>query len=149
MTSPPQPVPPHSVSPQPGVVPCAFYAADRADRLAPEGRESPCRESTTELAEISRQARLAMILATEVPAWLSQELLPFANTLILGRFNAAPQIAKVQDLAARRGGRAEDIGRLGPDQVYVAAEGSVFRKIIVPCSLSHHPEGLGLERALS
>jgi DNA helicase HerA-like ATPase len=81
-----------------------------------------------------------MIVATQVPRGIHNQVVSNCTTQVFGRQSAPATIAAAQEILAASGGTAADIGKLGAGEFYFSTEGSGRPvKLRTPLCLSHHP----------
>jgi hypothetical protein len=112
---------------------------DEAQTFVPSSGRTVCTASTIALASQARKYGLGLVFATQAPKGLHNQITGNAATQFFGYLNAGAQIAAATELASRKGGRVDDISRLGLGEFYVAGVGTSFRKVREPMCLSHHP----------
>lgn len=112
---------------------------DEAQTFAPSSGRTVCTASTIALASQARKYGLGLVFATQAPKGLHNQITGNAATQFFGYLNAGAQIAAATELASRKGGRVDDISRLGAGEFYVAGAGTPFQKVREPMCLSHHP----------
>jgi hypothetical protein len=112
---------------------------DEAQNFAPSSGNTPCTESTLQLASQARKYGLGLVFATQAPKGLHNRISGNATTQFFGLLGASAQLAAARELAQAKGSAVPDISKLGSGQFYVAREATGFEKIKVPLCLSHHP----------
>ncbi|MCO1653974.1 ATP-binding protein [Pseudonocardia sp. S2-4] len=112
---------------------------DEAQDFAPSGAATACTESTLQLSAQARKYGLGLMFATQAPKGLHNRIPGNATTQFFGLLNSGVQIGAATELARRKGGRVDDIARLGSGTFYAASEGVGFEKVRMPMCLSHHP----------
>ena len=81
-----------------------------------------------------------MIVATQVPRGIHNQVVSNCTTQFFGKQNAPATIGAAQEIIAASGGRADDIGKLKAGEFYFATEGSGKPgKLRTPICLSYHP----------
>lgn len=113
---------------------------DEAQTIAPAGASTPSTQTTALLAGQARKFGLGLVLATQAPKGLHNQISGNAGSMVVGRIGVPAQIAAVEDMARARGSTVQSVGRLGQGQFYVAVEGSGFRRVRTPLCLSYHPK---------
>ncbi|NMO00119.1 DUF87 domain-containing protein [Gordonia sp. TBRC 11910] len=113
---------------------------DEAQNFVPQGRSTTCSASALALASQARKYGLGLIFATQAPKNLDNRLTGNASTQFFGLLNAPAQIAAAQGMAAAKGGKVGDIGRLPTGTFYAAVEGGMFSKVKTPLCLTYHPK---------
>ncbi|MEE8627721.1 MULTISPECIES: ATP-binding protein [Methylobacterium] len=117
-----------------------LYVLDEAQTFLPSGRTPPSLGSGIKLVAQGRKYGLGMIVATQVPKGIHNQVVSNCTTQFFGRQSAPATIAAAQEIMAASGGAAPDIGRLGAGEFYFATEGSGKpAKLRTPLCLSHHP----------
>ncbi|QRE77450.1 helicase HerA domain-containing protein [Methylobacterium aquaticum] len=117
-----------------------LYVVDEAQTFLPSGRTPPSLGSGIKLVAQGRKYGLGMIVATQVPRGIHNQVVSNCTTQFFGRQSAPATIAAAQEIMAASGGAAPDIGRLGAGEFYFATEGSGRpAKLRTPFCLSHHP----------
>jgi hypothetical protein len=117
----------------------ALFVMDEAQTLVPAGRVTACTQSTIALASQARKYGLGLVFATQSPKGVDNKIVGNASTQFFGRLSSPAQIAAAADMAAAKGTRITDIGRLGTGEFYVAPDGGSFQKVNTPLCLSYHP----------
>ncbi|EWM13512.1 ATP-binding protein [Kutzneria sp. 744] len=122
---------------------------DEAQTIAPSGNLTASTQSTILLASQARKYGLGLILATQAPKGVHNQVVGNATTQFFGRLNSPAQIAAATEMARAKGSGVADISRLERGQFYATGEKFGFRKIRTPLCLSHHPPSpLRLEEVL-
>ncbi|TNC11023.1 DUF853 family protein [Methylobacterium terricola] len=117
-----------------------LYVVDEAQTFLPSGRTPPSLGSGIKLVAQGRKYGLGMIVATQVPKGIHNQIVSNCTTQFFGRQSAPATIAAAQEIMAASGGAAPDLGRLGAGEFYFATEGSGKpAKLRTPLCLSHHP----------
>lgn len=116
-----------------------LFVMDEAQTLVPAGRVTACTQSTIALASQARKYGLGLVFATQSPKGVENKIVGNASTQFFGRLSSPAQIAAAADMAAAKGTRITDIGRLGTGEFYVAPDGGTFQKVNTPLCLSYHP----------
>ncbi|MEH3148587.1 MAG: ATP-binding protein [Methylobacterium frigidaeris] len=117
-----------------------LYVVDEAQTFLPSGRSVPSLGSGIKLVAQGRKYGLGMIVATQVPRGIHNQIVSNCTTQFFGRQSAPATIAAAQEIMAASGGSAADIGRLGMGEFYFATEGSGRpAKLRTPLCLTHHP----------
>jgi len=112
---------------------------DEAQTIAPSGKLTASTQSTILLASQARKYGLGLILATQAPKGVHNQVVGNATTQFYGRLNTAAQIAAAMELARAKGSAVADIAKLERGQFYATGEAGGFRRIRAPLCLSHHP----------
>ncbi len=100
-----------------------LYALDEAQNYAPSQARTACSRSTNALVAQARKYGLGMIFATQHPKGIDNAIVSNATTHAYGRVSAPATIQSIQEMAAAKGGGADDIARLGKGEFYFATEG--------------------------
>jgi hypothetical protein len=113
---------------------------DEARDFAPARHSTLCKESLLRLAVQGRSHGLGLVLASDEPQSIDQQIVSGCATQIYGKAASLPAIERVRALMQVRGGDGQDIARLPPGQFYVSLEGSPAPvKMVAPMCLSWHP----------
>jgi hypothetical protein len=116
-----------------------LFVMDEAQNFAPSTGNTPCTESTLQLASQARKYGLGLVFATQAPRGLHNRISGNASTQFFGLLNAQVQVSAARELAQAKGSNLPDISRLEAGQFYASQEGTGFDKIKTPLCLSHHP----------
>ncbi|MFC7665278.1 ATP-binding protein [Methylorubrum suomiense] len=117
-----------------------LYVLDEAQTFLPAQRASPSLGSGIKLVAQGRKYGLGMIVATQVPRGIHNQVVSNCTTQFFGRQSAPATIAAAQEIIAANGGTAADIGKLGAGEFYFATEASGRpAKLRTPICLSYHP----------
>ena len=126
-----------------------LFVMDEAQTIAPSGTWTASTQSTILLASQARKYGLGLVLATQAPKGLHNQVTGNATTQFFGRLNSPAQIAAATEMARAKGSSVGDISRLERGRFYVTGEDFGFRRMRAPLCLSHHPPGpLRLEEVL-
>jgi hypothetical protein len=126
-----------------------LFVMDEAQTIAPSGGWTASTQSTILLASQARKYGLGLLLATQAPKGLHNQVTGNATTQFFGRLNSPAQIAAANEMARAKGSTVADISRLERGQFYVTGDTFGFRRMRAPLCLSHHPPGpLRLEEVL-
>ncbi|HEV3358145.1 MAG TPA: DUF87 domain-containing protein [Pseudonocardiaceae bacterium] len=126
-----------------------LFVMDEAQTIAPSGGATASTQSTILLASQARKYGLGLLLATQAPKGLHNQITGNATTQFFGRLNSPTQIAAANEMARAKGSTVGDISRLERGQFYVTGETFGFRRMRAPLCLSYHPPGpLRLEEVL-
>jgi hypothetical protein len=126
-----------------------LFVMDEAQTIAPSGGWTASTQSTILLASQARKYGLGLLLATQAPKGLHNQITGNATTQFFGRLNSPAQIAAANEMARAKGSTVGDISRLERGQFYVTGETFGFRRMRAPLCLSYHPPGpLRLEEVL-
>ena len=127
----------------------ALFVMDEAQTIAPSGGSTASTRSTIMLASQARKYGLGLLLATQAPKGLHNQVTGNATTQFFGRLQVPAQIAAANEMARAKGSSVGDISRLERGQFYVTGEKFGFRVMRAPLCLSHHPPSpLRLEEVL-
>ncbi|QFZ16978.1 ATP-binding protein [Saccharothrix syringae] len=122
---------------------------DEAQTIAPSTGWTVSTQSTILLASQARKYGLGLLLATQAPKGVHNQVVGNATTQFYGRLNTSAQIAAATEMAKAKGSSVGDIARLERGQFYVTGETFGFRRMRTPLCLSHHPSSpLRLEEVL-
>jgi hypothetical protein len=122
---------------------------DEAQTIAPSSSLTASTQSTILLASQARKYGLGLLLATQAPKGVHNQVVGNATTQFFGRLNSPAQIAAATEMARAKGSSVGDISRLERGQFYVTGETFGFRRMQAPLCLSHHPPNpLRLEEVL-
>ncbi|MGW5723935.1 ATP-binding protein [Amycolatopsis sp. NPDC003865] len=126
-----------------------LFVMDEAQTIAPSGAGTASTQSTIMLASQARKYGLGLLLATQAPKGLHNQITGNATTQFFGRLNSPAQVAAANEMARAKGSTVGDISRLERGQFYVTGESFGFRIMRAPLCLSHHPPSpLRLEEVL-
>lgn len=112
---------------------------DEAQTIAPSGGVTASLQTTILLASQARKYGLGLLLATQAPKGVHNQVTGNATTQFFGRLNSPAQIAAATDMARAKGSSIADISRLERGQFYVTGDTFGFRRMRAPLCLSHHP----------
>lgn len=112
---------------------------DEAQTIAPSGGASASTRTTVLLASQARKYGLGLLLATQAPKGVHNQVTGNATTQFFGRLNSPAQIAAATEMARAKGSSISDISRLERGQFYVTGDTFGFRRMRAPLCLSHHP----------
>ncbi|ROP38191.1 ATP-binding protein [Saccharothrix texasensis] len=122
---------------------------DEAQTIAPSTGQTASTRTTILLASQARKYGLGLLLATQAPKGVHNQVVGNATTQFFGRLNSPTQVAAANEMARAKGSSVGDISRLGRGRFYVTAEDFGFRLMRTPLCLSHHPPSpLRLEEVL-
>jgi hypothetical protein len=126
-----------------------LFVLDEAQTIAPSGTWTASTQSTILLASQARKYGLGLVLATQAPKGVHNQITGNATTQFFGRLNSPAQIAAANDMARAKGSTVGDISQLDRGQFYVTGDTFGFRRMSAPLCLSHHPPSpLRLEEVL-
>lgn len=118
-----------------------LYVIDEAQTFLPSQKPAVSLGSGIKLVAQARKYGLGMIVATQVPRGIHNQVVSNCTTQFFGRQSAPATIAAAQDIIAASGGRADDIGKLKAGEFYFATEGSGKpSKLRTPICLTFHPQ---------
>ncbi|GGU40029.1 helicase HerA domain-containing protein [Lentzea flava] len=112
---------------------------DEAQTIAPSAGATASLQTTILLASQARKYGLGLVLATQAPKGVHNQVTGNATTQFFGRLNSPAQIAAATDMARAKGSSITDISRLERGQFYVTGDTFGFRRMRAPLCLSHHP----------
>lgn len=117
-----------------------LYVIDEAQTFLPSQKPVASLGSGIKLVAQARKYGLGMIVATQVPRGIHNQVVSNCTTQFFGKQSAPATIAAAQEIIAASGGRADDIGRLKAGEFYFATEGSGRPvKLQTPICLTYHP----------
>jgi hypothetical protein len=117
-----------------------LYVIDEAQTFLPSQKPAASLGSGIKLVAQARKYGLGMMVATQVPRGIHNQVVSNCTTQFFGRQSAPATIAAAQDIVAASGGRADDIGKLQAGEFYFATEGSGKPvKLRTPICLTFHP----------
>ncbi|WP_322516385.1 DUF87 domain-containing protein [Rhodopseudomonas palustris] len=117
-----------------------LYVIDEAQTFLPAQKPALSLGSGIKLVAQARKYGLGMIVATQVPRGVHNQVVSNCTTQFIGKQSAPATIAAAQDIISASGGRADDIGKLKAGEFYFATEGSGKPgKVRTPICLSYHP----------
>jgi hypothetical protein len=118
-----------------------LYVIDEAQTFLPSQKPALSLGSGVKLVAQARKYGLGMIVATQAPRGMHNQVVSNCTTQFFGKQNAPATIGAAQEIIAASGGRADDIGKLKTGEFYFATEGSGMPgKIRTPICLSYHPQ---------
>jgi DNA helicase HerA-like ATPase len=115
---------------------------DEAQNYAPATGITPSTSSTILLAQQARKYGLGLILATQAPKGVHNQVTGNARTQFFGLLNSGAHIQAARELAAAKGEKLTDIGKLKAGQFYVTNEDEPFTRVDMPLCLSYHAGAL-------
>ncbi|MFD0202457.1 MULTISPECIES: ATP-binding protein [Saccharothrix] len=122
---------------------------DEAQTIAPSGAWTASTQSTIMLASQARKYGLGLLVATQAPKGVHNQVVGNATTQFYGRLQTSAQVNAATEMARAKGSSVGDIARLERGQFYVTGETFGFRLMRTPLCLSHHPPSpLRLEEVL-
>ena len=101
-----------------------LYVIDEAQTFLPSQKPALSLGSGVKLVAQARKYGLGMIVATQAPRGIHNQVVSNCTTQFFGKQNAPATIGAVQEIIAASGGRADDIGKLRTGEFYFATEGS-------------------------
>jgi DNA helicase HerA-like ATPase len=117
-----------------------LYVIDEAQTFLPSQKPALSLGSGVRLVAQARKYGLGMIVATQAPRGINNQVVSNCTTQFFGKQNAPATIGAAQEIIAASGGRADDIGKLKTGEFYFATEGSAKpSKVRTPICLSYHP----------
>jgi DNA helicase HerA-like ATPase len=116
-----------------------LYVVDEAQTFLPSQKPAASLGSGVKLVAQARKYGLGMIVATQAPRGINNQVVSNCTTQFFGRQSAPATIAAAQEIIAASGGRADDIGKLKAGEFYFSTEGSGKPgKLRTPICLSFH-----------
>ncbi|MEV7551531.1 DUF87 domain-containing protein [Amycolatopsis sp. NPDC089917] len=126
-----------------------LFVMDEAQTIAPSTALTASTHSTILLASQARKYGLGLVLATQAPKGVHNQVVGNATTQFFGRLNSPAQVAAATEMAKAKSSSVGDISRLERGQFYATGENFAFRRMRMPLCLSHHPPSpLRLEEVL-
>jgi hypothetical protein len=117
-----------------------LYVVDEAQTFLPSQKPALSLGSGIKLVAQARKYGLGMIVATQVPRGIHNQIVSNCTTQFFGKQSAPATIGAAQEIIAASGGKADDIGKLKAGEFYFATEGSGKpAKLRTPICLSYHP----------
>ena len=117
-----------------------LYVIDEAQTFIPSVSGALSKTSGVQLVSQARKYGLGMIVATQAPKGIDNNVVSNCTTQFLGKQNAPATIGAAQDLIAASGGRADDLGKLRTGEFYFkTGDGGKPVKLRTPLCLSYHP----------
>ena len=121
---------------------------DEARDFVPSAANTPCRASLMRLAAQARKYGLGLVFATQAPKDIYNGIVSNCNTSYFGTASSPAVINAIKELIQNKGGRGDDVARLGTGRFYVhnADVTPAPFKVATPLCLSHHHAPLTPER---
>jgi hypothetical protein len=117
-----------------------LYVVDEAQTFLPSQKPAISLGSGIKLVAQARKYGLGMIVATQAPRGIHNQVVQNCTTNFFGKQNAPATIGAAQEIIAASGGKADDLGKLRAGEFYFATDGSGKPgKIRTPICLSFHP----------
>jgi len=117
-----------------------LYVIDEAQTFLPSQKPAISLSSGIKLVAQARKYGLGMIIATQAPRGIHNQVVSNCTTQFFGRQNAPATIGAAQEIIAASGGKADDLGKLKAGEFYFATEGSGKpSKLRTPICLTYHP----------
>jgi DNA helicase HerA-like ATPase len=117
-----------------------LYVVDEAQTFLPSQKPTISLGSGIKLVAQARKYGLGMIVATQAPRGIHNQVVQNCTTNFFGKQNAPATIGAAQEIIAASGGKADDLGKLRAGEFYFATDGSGKPgKIRTPICLSFHP----------
>jgi hypothetical protein len=117
-----------------------LYVVDEAQIFFPSQRPALSVGSGVKLAAQARKYGLGMIVATQAPKGVHNQIVSNCTTQFFGKQNAPATISAAQDIISASGGKADDLGKLSLGEFYFKTEGSGKPvKVKTPLCLTYHP----------
>ena len=117
-----------------------LYVIDEAQTFLPSGKPALSLGSGIKLVAQARKYGLGMIVATQAPRGIYNQIVSNCTTQFFGKQSAPTTIGAAQEMIKASGGAADDIGKLKAGEFYFATEGSgTPAKLRTPICLSFHP----------
>ena len=121
-----------------------ILVVDEARDFIPGTKSSACRDSFVRLAAQARKYGLGLIFATQAPKDIYNGIVSNCATSFYGTGNSPAVINAIKELLQNKGGRGDDIARLGTGRFYIhnADVTEIPIKISTSLCLSHHRDPL-------
>jgi hypothetical protein len=117
-----------------------LYVIDEAQTFLPSQKPALSLGSGIKLVAQARKYGLGMIVATQAPRGIHNQVVSNCTTQFFGKQNAPATIGAAQEIIAASGGKADDLGKLKAGEFYFATEGSGKpSKVRTSICLSYHP----------
>jgi len=117
-----------------------LYVLDEAQTFLPSQKPALSLSSGIKLVAQARKYGLGMIVATQAPRGIHNQVVSNCTTQFFGRQSAPATIGAAQEIIAASGGKADDLGKLKAGEFYFATEGSGRPgKLRTPICLTYHP----------
>lgn len=117
-----------------------LYVLDEAQTFLPSQKPALSVGSGIKLVAQARKYGLGMMLATQAPRGIHNQVVSNCTTQFFGRQSAPATIGAAQEIIAASGGKADDIGKLKAGEFYFRTEGwAKPGKVRTPICLSYHP----------
>lgn len=117
-----------------------LYVVDEAQGFLPSQKPALSLGSGIKLVAQARKYGLGMIVATQAPRGIHNQIVSNCTTQFFGKQNAPATINAAQEIIAASGGSADDIGKLKAGEFYFSTEGlGRPAKLRTPICLSYHP----------
>ena len=116
-----------------------LYVIDEAQNFLPSGKATLSLGSGIKLFAQARKYGLGMIVATQAPRGIYNQIVSNCTTQFFGRQSAPATIGAAQEMIRASSGTADDIGRLQRGEFYFTTEGLRPLKLRTPICLSFHP----------
>lgn len=117
-----------------------LYVVDEAQGFLPSQKPALSLGSGIKLVAQARKYGLGMIVATQAPRGIHNQIVSNCTTQFFGKQNAPATIGAAQEIIAASGGRADDIGKLKAGEFYFSTEGlGKPMKLRTPLCLTYHP----------
>jgi DNA helicase HerA-like ATPase len=117
-----------------------LYVVDEAQTFLPSQKPALSLGSGVKLLAQARKYGLGMIVATQAPRGIHNQVVSNCTTQFFGKQNAPATIGAAQEIIGASGGKADDLGKLRAGEFYFATEGSGKPgKLRTPICLSYHP----------
>jgi len=115
-----------------------LFIMDEAQAFIESGKNTPCTESTRNLASQARKYGLGLVYATQAPRGIDSRITGNAATHVYGRVMVPAQVNAVSEMVRSRGDEAPLISKLTTGRFFISLEGTPLTETTVPMCLSHH-----------
>lgn len=120
--------------------PKGLVVIDEAKDFAPASRSVPSREPLKRLAAQARKYGLGMVVATQEPKSIHNQVVSNCSTQLFGKALSPAAQDAVRGMLAQLGGEPTSLASLKTGQFHCAVPGHPPRKIATRICLSHHPK---------
>ncbi len=115
-----------------------LFIMDEAQNFIPSNKNTPCTESTRNLASQARKYGLGLVYATQAPRGIDSRIVGNAASHLYGRVTVPAHINAVGEIARGRAEAPPPISQLTRGRFYASLEGLPLTEITAPMCLSHH-----------
>jgi hypothetical protein len=116
-----------------------LFIMDEAQNFIPSGKNTPCTESTRNLASQARKYGLGLVYATQAPRGIDSRIVGNAASHVYGRVTVPAHINAVREIArSNKGEEPPSLSQLTRGRFYALLEGTPLTELTAPMCLSHH-----------